>query len=100
MHLFPLSGNSGSRGVSICITLNQIKIYCKSIDQSLPLCKKETKLKREKIMSIGTDLDPPGEMGSGLRRAYSNILLRSVPTLVRKDLLVIIEIEPKGLQIF
>ena len=51
-------------------------------------------------MSIGTDLDPPGEMGSGLRRAYSNILLRSVPTLVRKDLLVIIEIEPKGLQIF
>ena len=73
-HIFPLSGQSGSRGVSSMITFeikiwNNEKLYqsiqpfMSVLNQIIKKGRMQTKLKRTQI--------PPGGMGSGLERAYS-----------------------------
>ena len=85
-HLFPLSGQSRSRGVSIKVTLKPIEmeygIYFKSNYTTLQINttlywkkmnEKQKKLTRTQI--------PPGGMGNGLKRAYSKLFLLQVVTI-------------------
>ena len=82
MHLFPLSGQSGSRGVSIKITLKyQIWYMTLIMNQIIIPCILELRY-FEKIWTKSKKLTPtqipPGGMGNGLERAYSkNIFIKS-----------------------
>ena len=74
MHLFPLSGQSGSHGVSSMITFeikiwNNAKLY-QSIQSYMSAVNQSRKNGR--MQNSETDVDlPPRGMGSGLKRAYS-----------------------------
>ena len=79
MHHFPLSGQSGSRGVSIKITL-KYKIWNMKFDNSINYTTLQTRsmlfLKKmnEKVKKRTRMQIPPGGMGNGLERAYSKII--------------------------
>ena len=80
MHLFPLLGQSGSRGVSIKVTLIlQYGIYDK-INQSMLLYINETNLERKNKKMQKTEKRtriPPGGMGNGLERSHSKLFFIS-----------------------
>ena len=74
-HLFPLAGQSGSRGVSSMITFeikiwNNAKLY-QSIQSYMSVLNQSIKKGRMKKKKVKRTQIPLGGMGSGLERAYS-----------------------------